>query len=556
MAVSEEERGRLAAKFEVILPHLDERQRRLLLGAEARVLGHGGIRAVARAAGVREGTVAAGVDELEAGVAPLGRVRRAGGGRKPVTEHDPALMPALLGLVEPDERGDPMSPLRWTTKSLRHLAQELAGRGHKAGPDTIAALLHGEGFSLQGNAKTLEGRRHPDRDAQFGYINEQVKDYLSSGDPVVSVDTKKKELVGAFANKGREWRPAGEPAVVRTHDFADPQLGQVIPYGVYDLAADTGWVAVGTDHNTAAFAVATLRRWWDGYGRDRYPNAGRLLITADAGGSNGYRTRAWKTDLAALAAEIGLPITVCHFPPGTSKWNRIEHRLFAHISMNWRARPLTSHETIVHTIAATTTSSGLRVHAELDTGHYPTGVVITDEQMSTLAIDRHDWHGDWNYTLRPDPATPAGEPATALPPLHHLAALVHPAITGMPDSAWNDLISRLTVPHQAQHEAFLHNLRGHARPRGGGRKIRVTLSHQLLATLLHDRYQLPRKVIADLFGVAGTTINVAIRNTRTLLTQIQHPIEPSNIRLTNHTDLAAHTRAAGFTAPALIKTAS
>ncbi|MEU4565020.1 ISAzo13 family transposase, partial [Actinoplanes sp. NPDC023936] len=333
-------------------------------------------------------------------------------------------------------------------------------------------------------------------------------------------------------------------------------LGQVIPYGVYDLAADTGWVGVGTDHNTAAFAVATLRRWWDGYGRDRYPNAQRLLITADAGGSNGYRTRAWKADLAVLAREIGLPITVCHFPPGTSKWNRIEHRLFAHISMNWRGRPLISHETIVNTIAATTTSTGLHVHAELDTGHYPTGTTVTDEQMTALPIDRHDWHGDWNYTLRPEPATPRPEPVSAPPPLHHLNPLLHPAITGMSETAWNDLVNRLTIPHQAHHEAFLHNLRGHARPRGGGRKIRVTLAHQLLATLLHDHYQMPRNVIADLFGVAGTTINVAIRNIRTLLTQIRHPIETSTVRLTTRTDLAAHASNAGINPTSLIKAAS
>ena len=536
----------LSAKFQVILPHLDERQRRLLLGAEARVLGHGGIRAVAQAAGVREATVADGVGELEAGLPPLGRVRRPGGGRKRAAEQDPGLRPALLSLVKPYERGDPESPLRWTTKSLRHLAGELARQGHRAGPDTIAGLLREEGFSLQGNAKTLEGRHHPDRDAQFEYINEQVDQHQAIGDPVVSVDTKKKELVGPFASKGREWRPAGNPAEVRTHDFADPRLGQVIPYGIYDLAADTGWIGVGTDHNTAAFAVATLRRWWDDYGRDRYPNAQRLLITADAGGSNGYRTRAWKTGLADLAADIGLPITVCHFPPGTSKWNRIEHRLFAHISMNWRGRPLTSHETIVNTIATTTTTTGLHVHAELDTSPYPTGTTVTDQQMTALPIDHHDWHGDWNYTLRPEPATPQPDPVTTPAPLHHLATLLHPAITGMSDTAFNDLVNRLTIPHQAHHAAFLHNLRGHTQPRGGGRKIRVTLTHQLLATLLHDRYQMPRKVIAELFGVAGTTINVAINTIRTLLTQIRHPIEPAEPRLTTLTDLIHHAQNAAI----------
>ena len=386
----------LAAKFAAILPHLDERQRRLLLGAEARALGHGGIRLVALAAGVREATVSLGVAELEAGAEPLGRVRRPGGGRKRSADADPGLVPALLALVEPDERGDPESPLRWTVKSTRTLAAELTARGHKVSADTVAGLLRGQGFSLQANAKTIEGTRHPDRDAQFRYVNAQVRAHQDAGDPVISVDTKKKELIGEFANAGRQWRPAGSPARVRDHDFASQADGKAIPYGVYDLAADAGWVSVGTDHDTAAFAVESIRRWWHARGRADYPAAGRLLITADAGGSNGYRTRAWKTELAALALETGLAITVCHFPPGTSKWNKIEHRLFAHIAMNWRGRPLASHQVIVQSIAATTTRTGLRVHAELDPGSYPAGARITKAQIAGLPLTRHDWHGDWN----------------------------------------------------------------------------------------------------------------------------------------------------------------
>jgi len=293
--------------------------------------------------------------------------------------------------------------LCWTTLSTRRLAAELTGAGHPVGADTVARLLREQGFSLQANAKTIEGGQHPDRDAQFCYLNNQADAHLSSGDPVISVDTKKKELVGPYRNGGAEWRPAGQPEQVKVHDFIDPTLGKANPYGVYDLAADTGWVSVGTDHDTAAFAVETIRRWWQATGPTCYPQASRLLITADGGGSNGYRTRLWKTELAALATDTGLQITVCHLPPGTSKWNKIEHRLFSHISMNWRGRPLTSHDVIVASIAATTTRTGLSVHAELDTTAYPTGVKIPDAQMKALddtgTLRRHDWHPEWNYTL-------------------------------------------------------------------------------------------------------------------------------------------------------------
>ena len=315
-------REMLAAKFGSVFPHLDERQRRLLLGAEARVLGHGGIRLVAAAAGVREATVSLGVSELESGEGPLGRARREGGGRKQLAETDPGLVPALLALVEPDERGDPESPLRWTVKSTRTLAGALTRQGHPVSAETVDRLLHQQGFSLQANAKTIEGRQHPDRDGQFRYINEQARAHRDAGDPVISVDAKKKEQAGQYASPGRTWRPKGDPVRVRDHDFPDDGTRKAIPYGIYDLAANTGWVNVGTDHDTAAFAVESIRRWWKDRGSGDYPAARRLLITADAGGSNGYRTRAWKAGLAALAQETGLEITCCHFPPGTSKWNK------------------------------------------------------------------------------------------------------------------------------------------------------------------------------------------------------------------------------------------
>jgi DDE family transposase len=395
----------LAAKFEALLPHLDERQRRLVLGAEARWLGHGGIELVARASGVSRKTVSAGAAELEAGEDPLGeRVRREGGGRKPLAETDPGLAEALDGLVEPQTRGDPMTRLRWTTRSTRNLADELRGLGHQVSHHSVARLLKDNlGYSLQGNAKTVEGNQHPDRDGQFRYISGQVTAHLAAGQPVISVDAKKKELVGAHANKGRAWRPKGEPERVNTHDFPDQELGKAVPYGVYDIGADSGWVLVGQDGDTAAFAVETIRRWWHTVGARAYPEAAQLLITADAGGSNGYRVRLWKAELARLADETGLAITVTHMPPGTSKWNKIEHRLFSHISMNWAGKPLTSHEVVVNLIAGTTTRTGLTVRAEQDTGSYPRGIKITDRQVRELdrQITRHDWHGEWNYCVNP-----------------------------------------------------------------------------------------------------------------------------------------------------------
>jgi hypothetical protein len=392
----------LTEKYESIASLLDERQRRRWLGIEARALGRGGVSAVARATGASRTTVTAAVAELAGGGDDsAGRVRRAGAGRPPVSQRDPAVVAALERLVDPTTRGDPESPLRWTSKSTRTLADELCAQGHSVAPRTVAKLLHESGYSLQATRKTREGRDHPDRDAQFRYLSGQINAHLGSGDPVVSVDTKKKELVGRYKNAGREWQPTGQPEQVEVYDFIG-EAGKAIPYGVYDVAANAAWVSVGRDHDTAAFAVATLRRWWQAMGRPLYPRSRRLLICADGGGSNGYRVRLWKVELAALAAETGLEITVCHLPPGTSKWNKIEHRLFSHISMNWRGRPLESHETVVQLIAATTTHSGLAVQAELDDRTYPKGTKITDEQMASLPLTRHDFHGEWNYTLQPE----------------------------------------------------------------------------------------------------------------------------------------------------------
>jgi hypothetical protein len=391
----------LKEKMTALLPYLNERQRRLFLAVEARALGHGGVVRVARATGVSRPTIQQGLRELTGAVAPPERVRRVGGGRRSLAERNPALLTDLEALVDPDTRGDPMSPLRWTCKSTRQLAGALQERGHRVGYRTVAALLDQAGYSLQAAAKTLAGSQHPDRDAQFRYLNDQVKALLAAGQPVVSVDAKKKELVGTFKNGGREWQPQGQPEQVNVHDFPDKQVGKAIPYGVYDVGRNAGWVTVGRDHDTATFAVASLRRWWQAVGTGAYPGAERLLICADGGGSNGYRIRLWKVELQQFADASGLTVTVCHLPPGTSKWNKIEHRLFAHISMNWRGRPLVSHEIIVDLIGATTTSTGLRVQAELDPGQYPTKVKVSDDELATVQLTPHAFHGEWNYTVTP-----------------------------------------------------------------------------------------------------------------------------------------------------------
>jgi transposase len=381
---------------------MDERHRRLWAGTEARSLGRGGIATVARATGLARNTIVRGLAELaQKRLLPPSRVRRPGAGRKRATQLAPKLTTALEELVEPVTRGDPESPLRWTIKSTRHLAEELNTQGYRVSHTLVAELLHDLEYSLQANRKTLEGAIHPDRNAQFEHINEAVKAQLKRGQPAISVDTKKKELVGRFKNAGQTWRPRGKPERVRVHDFLEPEKGKAIPYGVYDLGRNQGWVSVGVDHDTAAFAVATIRRWWRGLGRQHYPRATSLLITADGGGSNGSRLRLWKWELQKLAQQTGLVISVCHLPPGTSKWNKIEHRLFSFISQNWRGQPLLTHAAIVNLIAATKTTTGLKVHCVLDTHTYPKNVKLTDEQMLAINLNPDDFHGDWNYTIIP-----------------------------------------------------------------------------------------------------------------------------------------------------------
>jgi len=392
----------IRSRYASLSPHLDERGRRLFAATEARAAGYGGIVAVSRATGIAPSTIGRGLRELDEGE-PLvpGWVRRAGGGRKTLVASNPGLLGALLALVRPTERGDPVSPLRWTCLSLRQLEAALKAQGHPVSHMVVGTLLKAEGFSLQANRKTLEGSSHPDRDAQFGHISQSVSKALAAGEPVISVDTKKKELVGPFRNAGREWRPQGTPEEVRVHDVLIEELGRAVPYGVYDLAANTGWVSVGVDHDTAEFAVQTIRRWWQDVGQPRYPHARKLTITADGGGSNGSRVRLWKRELQRLADELGLEISVHHLPPGTSKWNKIEHRLFSYISRNWRAKPLVSYRTIVELIGATTTKTGLAVRCELDQRAYPKGISVSDEDMAALNIHRDPFHGEWNYTIKP-----------------------------------------------------------------------------------------------------------------------------------------------------------
>ena len=546
MAISSDVRDQLALRFEVLLPHLNERQRRLLLAAEARLLGHGGVRAVAQVAGMSETTVRRGVFELEEGQDPFpdGRARREGGGRRSIEELDAGLVPALLALVEPDERGDPESPLRWTTKSLRHLAGELSRQGHPVSAPTVGRLLRGAGFSLQANAKTLEGAQHPDRDAQFRYINEQVKDHQASGEPVISVDTKKREQLGWLPMAGREWRPKGEPVGVEDHSFffTGPDVEQAIPYGIYDITRDSGWVNVGTDHDTSVFAVESIRRWWRARGREDYPGAARLLITADAGGSNSCRYRVWKSELAALAAETGLVITVCHFPPGTSKWNKIEHRLFSHITMNWRGRPLTSHEVVVQTIAATRTSRGLHVEAVLDPGDYPIGVAISKERFAALPLERHAAHGAWNYTLHPAAGTPSVSEGTAgqrSSPARRrqemLAKLNDERLTGMTSSGLARLRAAL-APLQAARaqQRYSQQRGGRARRATGNVRARPLFDDaaRLLLTLLYQRQVCCMNVLADLLEVTATCIGDLVKETREILEDHGHDPGVAPVRFT------------------------
>jgi len=545
MAITEEVLAQLDRRFTVLLPHLNERQRRLAAATEARLLGHGGVRTVARVAGMSETTVRRGIAELEAGVEPLpdGRVRAPGGGRKTIEETDSSLLKALLALVEPDERGDPESPLRWTTKSLRHLAEELTRQQHSVSAPTVGRLLKTAGFSLQANAKTLEGAQHPDRDAQFRYINDRVTDHQTGSEPVISVDTKKREQLGRLPMAGREWRPTGEPVEVEDHHFffSGPDVEQAIPYGIYDIARNTGWVNVGVDHDTAMFAVESIRRWWTARGSLDYPLATRLLITADAGGSNGYRYRVWKSELAALAAETGLAITVCHFPPSTSKWNKIEHRLFSHITLNWRGRPLTSHEVVVKTIETTRTRVGLRVEAALDTGDYPTGVSISKERFDDLPLRRHAVHGTWNYTMLPQPvscsaeAVPGGEqdgPAGRRQAM--LTRLADPRLTGLTGIELEHLAGRLAPAQVARTQQRYSEQRGGRARRATGKlrggKPLFDDAARLLITLIYQRQVCSMNALADLLEVTGACIGDLVRETREVFEDHGHSPGTASVR--------------------------
>jgi transposase len=395
----------LARKFELLAHVLDERSRRLVAAAEAEALGFGGVTAVAQASGLSRGTVIRGMAEIKTAPKPARgqRIRRRGAGRKRTVDQDATLKRDLEALVEPVTRGDPETPLRWTCKSVRQLAAELKRTGHRTSHRMVAELLHAMDYSLQANRKTLEGSSHPDRDAQFHHISGKIREFQAHRQPVISVDTKKKELVGNFKNQGRELRPKGDPEKVRVHDFLIPELGRAAPYGVYDVTQNAGWVSVGVDHDTAAFAAQSIRRWWESMGNEAYPKARKLLITADSGGSNGARVRLWKLELQKLADGTGLEISICHLPPGTSKWNKIEHRLFSFISQNWRGKPLVSHQVIVNLIAATTTKTGLRVRAEVDPGKYPQAIKVSDKEIAAIRLERDKFHGDWNYTILPPP---------------------------------------------------------------------------------------------------------------------------------------------------------
>jgi transposase len=406
MVIEDDDIKQIRTRFEKLAWTLDERMRRLFAAAEAAVLGHGGVTKVAQATGVSRRAIYAGLKDLAVERMPAEnqdkRIRKAGAGRKSVIETNSGIMAALEKLVEPTTRGDPESPLRWTCKSLRTLADELSANGHSVSYPKVGDLLRELGYSLQANRKVLEGTDHPDRNAQFEFINGQTKQRLAVNNPVISVDTKKKELIGAYKNSGTTWHPEGKPESVKVHDFIDKELGRANPYSVYDVASNTDWVNVGTDHDTASFAVETIRRWWNTMGKQRYPAATELMITADGGGSNGSRVRLWKLELQHLADEIKMPIHVSHLPPGTSKWNKIEHRLFSYISMNWRGQPLISHEVIVNLIAGTTTRKGLKVHAELDDSSYPSSIKVSDAEFESIRITRNEFHGEWNYRIDPN----------------------------------------------------------------------------------------------------------------------------------------------------------
>jgi hypothetical protein len=547
--------ARLAEKFAEYRPHADERGWRFYLGSEARAYAREagcGIAAaaavVAAAAGVSRTTVLAGAQDLAGGAEPLpGRVRRPGAGRKKAEEEQPGLRPALRGLLEASTRGDPVVAVTWTTLSLRELEREMARLGYRCKKDAVARMPGEDGYSLQGMSRVLEGKQHRDRDAQFGHINAMVAGFTAAGDPVVSVDAKKKEQPGPYHRPGRSWRPAGGPVKVRDHDFPDPEAGKVTLYGVYDIAANRGFVSVGTSHDTAAFAVNALRLWWRAEGAARYTAARRLLVTCDAGGSNGYTSRLWKDQLAVLAAETGLEITVCHFPPGTSKWNKIEHRLFCHITRTWRARPLMTREDAVAGIAATTTYQGLKCTAVLDAGDYPDGVKVSDQRMKHLqerVIARHGAHGEWNYALRPAPAGPEPEPPAVPAPGPDLAALA--ALAGISDFA--ALLAAIAVPWQAAREQRLHLARGAARTQNsGGTPWKLPFEAIVAAACCHVRLAMPYRLLSDLLGAHESTIALAAGRIIPLLEQHGITRDTGTPRIASPDRLRARAAACGVT---------
>lgn len=517
----------LAGKYEEIRPHMDERTWRLYLGSEARAYAAGqgcGLAAaaavVAGAAGVSRATVMAGAGELAEGAEPMpGRARRPGAGRPGTEEGQPGLRAALRELLEASTRGDPVVEVTWTTLSLREIGRQMIRLGFRCQKDAIARMLREDGYSLQGMSRVLEGTQHPDRDAQFRHINAMIAQFRAAGDPVVSVDAKKKEQLGPYHRPGRSWRVSGDPVRVRDHDFADPQLGKIIPYGVYDIAANRGFVSVGTSGNTAAFAVNALRLWWQREGSLRYPGTGRLLVACDAGNPNGHACRGWKDQLARLAAETGLAITVCHFPPGTSKWNKIEHRLFCHITRTWRARPLMTAADAVAGIAATTTGQGLKCTAVLDEQHYPTGQEVSGERMKDLeerVLDRLAFHGEWNYTVRPAPAAAPG-PAPAPAPAADLQALA--ALAGISDFA--ALLAAVAVPCQAAREQRLYLDRGGARRRTSGPAgpIRLPFDAAVAAAACHHRAGVSYRLLGQILGVDQSTISEAASRISPVLAQ-------------------------------------
>ena len=553
---------RMGPELELLLPMLDERSRRLVLGAVARAAGDGGRGAVAALTGASWQTVADGAAEVASGdSAPEGRVRRPGAGRPRLAQADPGLLPALEGLVADSVRGDPQSPLTWTTRSVRKLAAELAAAGHPCSPATAWRTLKAAGYTLQSVSRAAEGRQHPERDAQFRYIAARAREHLDAGQPVISVDAKKKEKVGNYGQDGREWRPAGDPAVVRSHDFPEKDGRHAVPYGVYDQAANTGFVNVGTDGNTAALAVESVRRWWRLAGKGAYPGAERLLVTCDAGGSNGHRNRAWKAGLAELAAETGLDLTVCHFPPGTSKWNKVEHRLFSQITLAWRGRPLTSYDVIIDTIGAVTTDTGLTCTAVIDETPCPTGLEIPDQVMKDIEerhLNRHDWHGDWNYTILavPRPAPPAPQPPPA-PPARLLDREALAALAG----ASAETVTALAAALADRLDARLHHdLRVRRGPRAApasraGSPRRLHAADYVLAALLKRHLRVPSHVTAALLGVHDSTVRHALSLIAGLLddagTALPPPAQPPpEQRIRTIPELREHAARHGIRIPA------